>query len=52
MKKLFLLLFVVGVISSISYSAKPTLNREAELVTRSDGTTYIQCINPGNTCAV
>jgi len=52
MKRSFFVLFVVGIICSISYSARSVPDKVAEVVTRPDGTTYIQCINPGHNCAV
>lgn len=52
MKRFFFVLFVVSIICSIAYSARSVPNKVPELVTRPDGTQYLQCINPGSGCAV
>lgn len=52
MKKKLFSLFFIAVISTISYAPYSAPSKEAEIVTRSNGSTYIQCINPGNNCAV
>ena len=52
MKRFVLVLFLASVIFSIAYSVGKQPSRLAELVTRPDGSQYIQCINPGYNCAV
>ena len=52
MKKFFAVLFVVGMFASISYATLSPPTKLPETVIRPDGTSYIQCINPGSSCAV
>lgn len=52
MKRFFYVLFAFGIICSIAYSARSVPDKVAEIVTRPDGTQYMQCINPGSNCAV